>query len=203
MAGSRLRPIEPIAERRCVIAGDRSPAGRLPDSLRAGRFDGVRTMTLSVGQRVTLLRIDEMLAMSHRFEFEVRSVLEPMPIGFQGRNTRVGTVRQRGKRKEQYLDLKPDDILLDGWDQPFRTDTEVGCIMAGNACYNLIGDPNEIRQAIETRAAWPITDDAKAKIIVSRNPRTNCDDSETELLYPEIETDHAVVNRIKETTKVG
>jgi hypothetical protein len=145
---------------------------------------------------VTLLRIDEMLAMSHRYEFEIRSVLEPSPVGFQGRNTRVGTVRQRGKRKDQYLDLKPDVIMLDGWDQPFRTDTEVGCIMAGNACYNLIGDPNEIRLAIETKAAWPLSDDAKAKIIVARKPRTKCDDSETELLYPEIDASHAVVNQM-------
>ena len=153
---------------------------------------------LHTGQRVTLLKIDDVMAMSHRYELEVRQTLTPENVGYQGRERRVAIVRQRGKRKEQYLDLKADAILLDGWDLPFRTDTEGGTIWAGNACYNLVGDPEAIRQAIETRAVFPVTEDAKAKIIVSRGPRTKCDDSETELLYPEIETHHAVVNRLKE-----
>jgi hypothetical protein len=156
-------------------------------------------MSLFQGQRVTLLKIDSGLAMSHRYELEVRSVLDGQRVGYEGRQQRVATVRQRGKRKDFYLDLSADDILLDGWGQPFKTDTEGGHIMAGNACYNLVGDPETIRQAIETRAVWPISDDAKAKIIVSRGERTRCDDSETELLFPDIETHHAVINRIKES----
>ena len=92
----------------------------------------------------------------------------------------------------------PDDIVLDGWDLPFKTDTEVRGIMAGNACFNLIGEPDTIRQCIETKALRQVTDAAKAKILVSRAPRTRCDDSETELLYPDIDTHHAVVNRFKE-----
>jgi hypothetical protein len=155
-------------------------------------------MALSIGQRVTLLKIDNMLAMSHRYELEVRSVLDGQKVGYEGRKQRVATVRQRGKRKEFYLDLAGDDILLDGWNQPFKTDTEGGHIMAGNACYNLVGDPDEIRQAIETRAAWPVSGDAKAKIIVSRTERTTCDDDGQELLFPDIDTHHAVVNRMKE-----
>jgi hypothetical protein len=153
---------------------------------------------LHVGQRVTLLKIDDVMAMSHRYELEIRQPLTPANVGYQGREWRVAIVRQRGKRKEQYLDLKADDILLDGWNVPFKTDTEGGTIWSGNACYNLVGDPEAIRQTIETRAVYPVTQDAKAKIIVSRGPRTKCDDSETELLYSEIETHHAVVNRMKE-----
>jgi hypothetical protein len=153
---------------------------------------------LHAAQRVTLLKIDDVMAMSHRYELEVRQSLTPANVGYQGRERRVAIVRQSGKRKEQYLDLKADDILLDGWDVPFKTDTEGGTIWAGNACFNLVGEPEAIRQAIETRAVYPVTQDAKAKIIVSRGPRTKCDDGETELLYPEIETHHAVVNRMKE-----
>jgi hypothetical protein len=116
-------------------------------------------------------------------------------------------VRQRGKRKEQYLDLAADDILLDGWGLPFQTDGEAatgedgrmrgGSIMAGNACYNLVGEPEAIRQCIESRAVVPVTDNAKAKIIVARTPRTKCTDDGLELLYPDIDTHHAVVNRLK------
>ncbi len=160
-------------------------------------------MALSTGQRVTLLKIDEMMAMSHRYELEIRSVLDGQRVGYEGRKLRVGTVRQRGKRKDFYLDLADDDILLDGWGQPFTTDTEGRGVMAGNACYNLVGDPAAIRQAIESRAAWPVSDDAKAKILVSRAERTRCDDSETELLYPDIDTHHAVVNRMKEGMAVS
>jgi hypothetical protein len=155
-------------------------------------------MALSVGQRVTLLKIDDCLAMTHRYELEVRAVLEPQAVGYEGRKQRVAVVRQRGKRKDFYLDLAANDILLDGWALPFRTDTEGNGILAGNACYNLVGDPDAIRECIETKAVLPITDDAKAKIIVTRTDRTTCNDDGLALLYPDIDTHHAVVNRMKD-----
>jgi hypothetical protein len=154
-------------------------------------------MSLSAGQRVTLLRIDDCLAMTHRYELEVRATLDPQPTGYQGMKTRLAVVRQRGKRKDLYLELGADDILLDGWGLPFRTDNEGGGVFSGNACYNLVGNPEAIRDCIERRAAVPITDDAKAKIIVAREERTTCNDDGQELLYPEIQTHHAVVNRMK------
>jgi hypothetical protein len=153
-------------------------------------------MTLSVGQRVTLLRIDDALAMTHRYELDVRQVLESTKVGYEGRQLRVATVRQKGKRKEFYLDLAADDILLDGWGLPFRTDTEGGGVMAGDACYNLIGDPETIRGLIDGKAVRPVTDGAKAKVIVCRAERTTCSDDGQELLYPDIGTRQAVVNRM-------
>jgi hypothetical protein len=155
-------------------------------------------MMLKTGQRVTLLTIDSMLAMTQRHELEVRSALEPKPVGYQNGKTRVATVRVRGKRKEFYLDLAADDILLDGWDLPFKTDLQAGGVCSGNGCFNLVGDAEAIRQCIETRAVFPVSDSAKAKIIVATAPRTVCDESGQQLLYPEIETHHAVVNRFKE-----
>ena len=152
---------------------------------------------LKTGQRVTLLKIDDCLAMSHRYELEIRSVLDPESVGYQGRKQRVGTVRQRGKRKEFYLDLAEDDILLDGWDVPFRMDTECSGVMAGNACFNLVGDPEAIRQCIETRAALPVTDDAKAKIMFQRTSHEVWRRRNRAAL-PDIKTHHAVVNRMKE-----
>jgi hypothetical protein len=116
---------------------------------------------------------------------------------------RVAAIRQRGKRKDQYLDLKADDIVLDGWEVPFHADTELGHVWAGNACYNLVGDPEAIRQCIETRAVYPVSESAKAKIIVYREPRTKCTDEVMELLYPEIDTHHAVVDRMKEKLAIG
>jgi hypothetical protein len=129
---------------------------------------------------------------------DVRQVLESQKVGYEGRKTRIAAVRQRGKRKEQYLDLGADDILLDGWDMPFRTDMEAGGIFSGNACFNLVGEPEAIRECIESRAVLPVTDSAKAKIIVARAERTRCDDEGLDLLYPDIDTGHAVVNRMKD-----
>jgi hypothetical protein len=159
-------------------------------------------MALVQWQKVTLLKIDDCMAMTHRFELEVRQVLVPQKVGYEGRRQRVAIVRQRGKRKDQYLDLAADDILLDRWDLPFQTDGEAGGIFAGNACYNLVGEPEAIRSWIETRAVVPVSDSAKAKIIVARGPRTKCNDEGLELLYPDIETVHAVVNRMKEVLGV-
>jgi hypothetical protein len=154
-------------------------------------------MPVTAGQRVTLLRIDDALAMTHRYEFEVRATLDPQGVGYEGRKTRLAVVRQRRKRKDTYLDLAADDILLDGWGLPFRTDTEGQGVMAGNACYNLVGEPEAIRLVIETKAVLPVSDSAKAKIIVARAERTTCDNAGQELLYPDIETHHPVVNRLK------
>lgn len=154
-------------------------------------------MTLSVNQRVTLLSIDDMMAMTHRYQLEVRRVLEPERVGYGKQQLRVAVIRQKGKRKESYLNLKDDDILLDGWDVPFTTDGEAGGILAGNACCNLVGDPDAIRACLEARAVCPLTDSARARVLVSPGPRTKRDDSEVELLYPEIETHHAVINRMK------
>jgi hypothetical protein len=149
-------------------------------------------------QRITLFTIDSMMAMTHRYELEIRQPLEPKPVGYAGRQLRVALVRQRGKRRDQYLDLDPDAIVLDGWDVPFRTDTESGGVCSGNACFNLVGDPAVIRQWIETRAVLPVSDQAKAKIVVQRGARTRCDDSGAELLYPDIPTHHAVIDRLRE-----
>jgi hypothetical protein len=157
----------------------------------------VAVADLRAGQRVTLLTIDEVMALTHRFELMVRQALEPTPQGYQGRKTRWATVTQRGKRTPRYLDLAADDILLDGWGLPFRTDGEAGGVFSGNACFNLVGDPEAIRRCIEGRAVLPVSDDAKAKVLVSRDTRTTCDDRGIALLYPDIRTHHAVVNRLK------
>src|SRR5262249_40904931 len=111
--------------------------------------------TLTPGQRITLLRIDDIMALTHRYELEVRQALAPQAVGYEGCQRRVAAVREKGKRKAFYLDLKPDDIVLAGWGLPFRTDTEGGDMFSGNACYNLVGDPGTIRGLIEGKAVFP------------------------------------------------
>jgi hypothetical protein len=94
--------------------------------------------------------------------------------------------------------------LFDGWDLPIKTDSEIqsdSISFEGNACYNLAGDRETIKDYIENRLLTGApSDDVKAKIIIvetdSDGWRLGRDT--TSLLYPDIETGHAVVNRLKD-----
>jgi hypothetical protein len=193
-----------IALAGCGIRPGSTPgAGLCLAHFESGACLEVKTMTLSVGQRVTLLKIDDCLALTHRYELQIIKVLEETRVGYQDLKRRLAIVRQRGKRKDQYLDLAHDDILLDGWRLAFKADTEDGCCFSGNACYNLIGDPQAIKDHIENSAVFPVSDSAKAKIIVCDHPKHTLRDEDCgRLLYPEIETYHAVVNRMKHGLEV-
>jgi hypothetical protein len=153
--------------------------------------------TLHAGQRITLLKIDDMMALTHRYELQVATLVDPVELVGYHKARRVAVVKQRGKRKPQYLDLRGDEILLDGWDVPFKADTEGASVFSGNACFNLVGDAEAIRACLESRAVFPISDDAKAKVFVWPANRSTCGDEGVIILWPEIDTHHAVVNRVK------
>jgi len=150
------------------------------------------------GQKLTIFRISEFLATTTKLEIEISSALEPKPIGYK--ETRYATFRQRGKRKQFYLDLPADVLVFPGWNLPFNTDCESGNIFSGDACFNLVGDPEVIRDWVENKAILPVTDSTRATILVWPENR-KCRDAEATVLYPEIECRHAVINRVKERTK--
>jgi len=58
--------------------------------------------------------IDDALAMTHSNEMKVGQLLTSQAAGSQGSKTRVAVVRQRGRRKDFFLDLAGDDIFLEG-----------------------------------------------------------------------------------------
>jgi len=88
-------------------------------------------------------------------------------------------------------------LIFDGWEVPFVVDGETGGVICGNACFNLVGDVDAIRQCLESRAVFPISDSVKAKILVSPAARHVADDSGTVLLYPNIPTSHAVIEDMR------
>ena len=152
---------------------------------------------LRPGQKITIINIDDMMAMCHRTEGTVKSVLvEPIQCGYQKETTRHGTFTPRGKRKEFYISTKRDySILLDGWNL-LRVDSDGSYgVMRGNACFNFVGDADTIK-AILGSAIIPLTDGQKAKCIL-------CDGDKETLLWPEIETAHAVINQMKEVASVA
>jgi hypothetical protein len=61
-----------------------------------------------------------------------------------------------------------------------------------------VDDTEAIRRVIKTQAVLPVSDGAMAKVIVVRSARMACGDNGQDLLYPEIDTQHAVVNRTKD-----
>jgi hypothetical protein len=144
-----------------------------------------------------LLKMDDCMAMTHRYELEVRKLVTPEPVGYEGRRRGVAAVRQRGKRQDQYLDLAADDIVLDGWGLPFRMDTEGAGYGPATPVTTSSASRRRAASASKRRRFFPISDAAKAKIIVARTERTKCDDEGLELLYPDIDTHYAVIERFK------
>jgi hypothetical protein len=153
---------------------------------------------LYVGQRLTIITIDDALGLTHRIEIEIRDVQPPQPTGYENEKTRLGTCRMRGKRKDFQFAIARDTLVFEGWDIPFRADTDGGGMFSGNACYNLVGDPAVIREWIETRQLNPgVGAEARAKILVWPAKRESVNVEPT-MLYPEIGTSHAVINRLKD-----
>lgn len=137
------------------------------------------------GQKITLFTINGIAATS-RVEILITGEQ-------QGRHT----FKEKGKRKEYYLKIRPDDIILDGWDLPLRADSESNRFCS-NACFNIAANSkDELKQWLD-KSLNPLTDDTKAKVMfISMEDFRNGNTANEDLLYPEIETHHAVVNRVK------
>lgn len=173
-------------------------------------------MKLILGQKLTLITISEALAHTVKREIRILSLLDPPEfrphyVGATHGRQRVGTFSERGKRTTYYLDIRPSDLVFDGWDIPILIDSEIQrpeshgmsvTMFSGNACFNLWAETDDVlKQWIETRN---INDKFSARdrasIIVVPGPgQPFSPQKEGRLLYPEIETNHAVINRIKQS----
>lgn len=157
---------------------------------------------LSVGQKLTVFYIDSTLAMTRRTFLEVRSVSEPIKVPGDGEERiRLGTYRVPRRRRESFLDVPPTWLMFDGWNVPFKADTDGPGMSAGNACYNLVGAA-VIRHWIETKNLNPGIGDAdKAKVLAWSEFQDSA--SEGTLVFPEIPSNHAVVKRLKAAGESG
>lgn len=140
------------------------------------------------GERYTVISINEMLCSTQRNEIEITG-------DFNGRTG----YKHRGKRKEFYLKLKSETLLFRGWDLPIKADTDSSAGFAGNACYNLVANsPEELKTFLHT-SLIDLTQDMKAKVFyISMTDFKAGKIHNGQLLYPEIETHHAVINRHKD-----
>lgn len=149
-------------------------------------------LKLEVGKKYTVVNIDSMLAMTHRVELTITDKAcnkngEPLFV-----------YKQKGKRTEYYLQPK-NGFIFEGWNVPFRVDTDGGSIMRGNACFNFVGDANVIRDWIDNRNLNPDSD-KRIALVVDNTKHSN--DGE-EFLYSELaeKSTHAVIRKLIERNK--
>jgi hypothetical protein len=145
---------------------------------------------MNIGEKYTIFYIDSMLAMTHKQEIVITRI---------DQNSRKYIYKVKGKRKEFYLNLRQRPAIFLGYNQPFSCDTddafnkgELGAfaltrIMRGNACYNFMGKADEIKIWIEENQLNP--DFEKDRVLAIEG-------NEEIVVYPEFNSEHAVINRI-------
>lgn len=143
-------------------------------------------LKLEVCKKYTIVIIDSIMAMTHRQEITITQKKE---IGGKA----VYIYKNRGKRSEFIFDVGRG-FVFEGWNVPFKVDTDVGGVMRGNACFNFVGDPGVIRDWIDNKNLNP---NARKEIalVVDVNKLAG---KEEELLYPELaeKSGHAVIRRL-------
>ena len=140
----------------------------------------------TVGQKLTVIRVNGM-AMCQKNEIKVTDA--------NAASSFVHAV-QRGKRKSGIFKVGVEMLVFDGWDLPISTDFSSGAGMIhGNACFNLVGDAATIKDLIDTKNLNTAFDRKGECLLI-------VDGKET-LLYPEVETHHAVIERLKMEQEVA
>lgn len=166
-------------------------------------------------QPFTLIAISDVLAHTTKDEIVVKTLLA-VPVfrpRYLGSNTgvwRYGTAVLKGKRKEFHLDVNPASdlvfaghgtVLVDG--DVMSSDPAISRMVShgfsGNACINLAGTVDEIRELITTRNLNP--DFRKHDAVLALPPadeaRTWYNHDKAEPVFPEVPTTHAVIRRIR------
>jgi len=157
-------------------------------------------MTFTKGEKYTVYRIDDFLAMTSTQEITVKDLDPEGNAIYSLRGKRKRFILRLESRSYASAPLKPFvGAVFRGWDQPIETDVvasrhaaksgEMSAVMRGNACFNFVGKPEDIRAWIEAGQLNPHF--RKGTVIAIEG------EQETPV-YPEIEAHHAVIARLKE-----
>lgn len=168
-----------------------------------------KTWALVAGQKLTIISISEGMAHTTRREVQLKTVTEPTFQPAYVRATRgkvrVGTFTQPPKRKEYHLDIRPNDVVLNGWNRKdMLIDSEYtektngdagGYSFSGNACLNLSCEagPERLKAILDEENLNPAWNDEGRGRVLYTAEGTSPEDSVP--LYPEIEIHHAVMER--------
>ena len=150
------------------------------------------------GDIITIIGISDWMATTTRNEIKA--------CGFLSNGKEVFTENKKGARKKftlrEPLDAYRNDTLIFRNVYPFKISGEVSrpsgtgftvTKMSGNACINIYGTPEDIRFSIEHNNINKSF--TKYDVVIALDPDT---DAETPV-YPEVQTEHALVKRIRET----
>lgn len=105
-------------------------------------------------------------------------------------------VYRRGRKRALYampIPFENDKLIFKGHNIILKTDFEhFGNTFCGNACFNIGGLPaSEMRVFIDTKNINKNFDKYAHILCMTKDPE------KPEILYPELTTSHAVINRIK------
>ncbi len=162
-----------------------------------------------VGKEYTVFKLNAM-AMTVKQEIKVVGFdAEGNPIWKEPRGRKEFVLRL-ATRSYRTAPLKEfDGAIFEGWDQPIKADTDrdrpsemrgpVCCrsVMRGNACYNFMAEPLEVRAWVETGQLNPKFEKFKVVACGRGNDRE-------EVVYPELyKGGHAVIERLLQNGKEG
>ncbi len=150
-----------------------------------------------VGKDYTVFDINSMMAMTIKRELTITGTHDDgNPIfKMKGKRKRfIFSLRSRSYQSAPLLETK--SAIFAGFGQAIKCDTEGGAgVMRGNALYNFVGSPDDIRAWIERFQLNPNFEREKVVSIASRNI-SDSDAPET-LVYPELyKGGHAVIDRL-------
>ena len=150
-----------------------------------------------VGGKYTLYKISECMAMCSKTEINVKEIRDDgKTVIFSKPRGRKRFILPLESRSYQSAPMQPfKGAIFEDWGQPIKCDSETGNIMRGNACYNFVGIPLEVKVWIETGQLNPYFERGNVLAI----PAPNADSSiEGIVVFPEdVEPGrHAVIDRI-------
>lgn len=165
----------------------------------------IENIPLLTGQKYTIYTISEMMATTQRKEVIIDN-LYPEPQHhprFTGQHRspsgtwKYGGYREHRGRKVFHLTLRPSqDIIIPSWG---HLDSDLGAYgsFSGNACLNLAGSVEEVRQLMKKN----INSNFCRHDIVLACP-VPWTEGEYQEVFSESDTDHAVILQKRSTTQV-
>lgn len=161
-----------------------------------------KSIPIKTGEKYTIYSLSGMATTSRR-EIIVTDVLEtpeyrksyasdkPSPYGIW----RLGAYREHRKRKQYYLDLKMcQSLIIPGWHHS-KTDADEYHCFSGNACLNLAGTVDEIKELVGKNINLHFSN--YDIILAYPVPHTELPDHDGLMCYPDHPTTHAVVIRTR------
>lgn len=152
-----------------------------------------------VGKKYTIYRINWM-AITSKKEIQIVELRDTAAV-----------FKDRGKRKLYLLPFESKDYesapvkpfegaVFEGWDQPIKCDSETNSY-SGNACYNFLGTPLEIRAWIESGQLNPAFEKDRVLAVERGEPEGTygiAKDKNESMVYPELYRPgyHAVIDRV-------